>query len=322
MKKSTKIALIVAGACVLLGVILFAGAYYLLSWDIGVPGSDAYVTETVEIKEDFTDILIETNADNLTFMASDDKTCKVEFYDKEEREHSAAVNNKTLEIDSTEPGDWFEGFSLFSFGSPKITVYLPKESYGALTVSAVTGDTLIPDDFTFDSIDISGATGEVTCLASSKNATDIALSTGKIKLMDTSAKSYDLSVTTGDILVYTVTCKNEMKLGASTGDALLQDVECGSLRSDGTTGDIALTRVIAKKDLIIERTTGDVEFESCDASDINFKTSTGDVTGTLTSEKTFTTDTSTGDVRVPQSASGGTCDISTTTGDIVIDIEK
>ena len=49
---------------------------------------------------------------------------------------------------------------------------------------------------------------------------------------------------------------------------------------------------------------------------------TGDVTGTLLTEKTFSTDTSTGDVSVPNPSSGGKCEIKTSTGDITISISK
>ena len=72
--------------------------------------------------------------------------------------------------------------------------------------------------------------------------------------------------------------------------------------------------------MTLRRSTGDVELNACDAGGLSLKTTTGDVTGTLLSEKVFITDTSTGDVSVPKTTSGGKCEISTTTGDIRIDI--
>ena len=54
---------------------------------------------------------------------------------------------------------------------------------------------------------------------------------------------------------------------------------------------------------------------------IPVKTSTGDVTGNLRTEKVFVTKTSTGDVRVPNTASGGKCTITTSTGDIRITVD-
>ena len=64
-----------------------------------------------------------------------------------------------------------------------------------------------------------------------------------------------------------------------------------------------------------------MRFENSDAAQISVKTSTGDVTGTLLSEKVFITETSTGTIRVPKTITGGKCEITTSTGNIKIDIK-
>ena len=72
----------------------------------------------------------------------------------------------------------------------------------------------------------------------------------------------------------------------------------------------------------MERDTGDITFDKCDASDIYIKTSTGDVKGTLLTEKVFYTQTSTGNIDVPKTVNGGRCEITTSTGNIKINIQK
>ena len=57
-----------------------------------------------------------------------------------------------------------------------------------------------------------------------------------------------------------------------------------------------------------------------DADSIKVKVSTGNVTGTLTSDKIFNYSTGTGKVELPSSTSGGLCEITTSTGDIRIEI--
>ena len=59
-----------------------------------------------------------------------------------------------------------------------------------------------------------------------------------------------------------------------------------------------------------------------DADSILIKTSTGNVKGTLLSEKVFSAESDTGRVSIPKSYSGGECDISTSTGDIKIEIKE
>jgi cytoskeletal protein RodZ len=68
------------------------------------------------------------------------------------------------------------------------------------------------------------------------------------------------------------------------------------------------------------RDTGDVTFEGSDAASIKVETSSGDVTGTLLSDKIFRYKANTGRVELPQTTTGGVCDITTDTGDIIIRI--
>lgn len=110
-------------------------------------------------------------------------------------------------------------------------------------------------------------------------------------------------------------------ISMSTGDVNLTDIECNSLVLTGSTGDVLLNNVIADTSIKIKRNTGDVKFVKCDAEEITVKVSTGDVNGSLLSDKIFVVDTSTGDVDVPNTTEGGVCEITTSTGDIKIEIE-
>ena len=101
---------------------------------------------------------------------------------------------------------------------------------------------------------------------------------------------------------------------------LLRDVTSGNLTAEGETGNMTLERVTISGNCSIDQDTGDVIFRDSDAGEISVETDSGDVTGTLLSEKVFLTETDTGDVQVPHSVRGGTCRISTDTGDIRIEV--
>ncbi|MBO7292438.1 MAG: DUF4097 family beta strand repeat protein, partial [Clostridia bacterium] len=105
-------------------------------------------------------------------------------------------------------------------------------------------------------------------------------------------------------------------------DTGLADVTCANLTSTGSTGGIEMENVIASGKMSITRSTGDVEFYSCDAAEIFMKTTTGDIEGSLLTDKIFMTKSSTGAIEVPRTTSGGVCDITTSTGDIEIEIER
>ena len=72
----------------------------------------------------------------------------------------------------------------------------------------------------------------------------------------------------------------------------------------------------------MNRSTGDITFDGCDGAEIFAESTTGDICGTLLTEKVFIASTSTGSIDVPKTVSGGRCELTTSTGDIEINILK
>lgn len=319
MKTAKKVWLIVAGALVLLGALLFVGVLALNHWDLSRFGA-GYETRTVEIREDFDRISLRVDSEDIRFAVSEDGICRVAFYEKEDAAHTAAVLDHTLSIEQADSGNWFDSFSLFRFDSPRITVYLPQTEYAALRIDAGTGDIEIPADFRFGQLDVKVSTGDVTCRASASGSMKLEASTGKIRVENASAGELALSVSTGRAELCSVDCAGALDVHVTTGDASLTDVRCRSLASTGSTGDLTLDRVIAAQTLTVERSTGDVKLTACDAGELAIQTTTGDVTGSLLSGKVFIVKSDTGDVSVPETITGGKCKITTHTGDIKITI--
>lgn len=306
MRETTKVWLMIAASLMLVGCIL------------AKLSTVKYETNTYEIGKAFSDISMTTDTADIIFALSDDGKCKVECYEEENAKHSVTVENDVLVVRINK--SWYDYIG-FNFGSPKITVYLPEAEYNALSISGSTGNVEIPKDYLFDNVDISLSTGDVNFCASVSKLVKIKASTGNICVENTSAGALDLSVTTGKVTVSGVTCRDDITVGVSTGQAYLTDVSCKSVISSGTTGSISLSNVIATNGFSIERSTGDVKFSCCDADVIYVKTTTGNVTGSFLSNKVFITDTDTGSVDVPKTATGGRCEINTYTGDIIIKIE-
>lgn len=322
MRTRTKIWLIIAVSLVLLGCILFAGVMTTLKWDFMELATVNYETNTYEISEAFDSISMNTDTADIAFAFSDDGKCRAECREKENAKHSVTVENSTLTVELIDERSVYDfiGYIGLNFVTPKITVYLPKAEYAALSISESTGDIEIPKEFKFEGVDISLSTGDVDFFASASKMIGIKTSTGDIRVEDVSAGMLDLSVSTGEITVSNVVCKGNVKLNVSTGKTNLTDIECKNVISNGNTGEIFLNNVIAEETFSIERSTGDVKFDGCDAVEILVETDTGDVTGSLLTGKVFITQTDTGSVDVPKTAAGGKCEITTDTGDIKITI--
>ena len=322
MKKSTMIWLITAGALVLAGAVIFVSAMASVGWNLNGLGNTKYETKEYEVTDSFENLSIELSEEDIALVPSDDKKCKVVCVAREDTEHTVEVKDHTLMIGPENAEEQYTHFSLFLSGSPKVTVYLPQAKYNALTISGGVGDMDIPGDFAFKSIEITASAGDIRCAASSAGAMKIGISTGDIRVEKATADEMDLHVSTGKISMHAVSCKGGLTAGVTTGDTSADQVACKSFTSEGTTGDIRLSDVVAEQLISVERSTGDVTLEGCDGGELSIKTTTGDVNGTLLSEKVFITDTTTGDISVPKTTSGGKCEISTTTGDIDISIKE
>lgn len=320
MRKTTKIWIVIAVSLVFVGLIMFAAVMSEYKWDFSKLSTGKYETNTYEISEEFSNLSMNTDTADIIFALSDDGKCRVECYEEEKAKHSVAVQENTLVIKMIDEKSWYDYIGI-NFGSPKITVYLPKAEYTSLFINGSTGDIEIPKNFKFEGVDISLSTGDVNFFASASKLIIIKTSTGNICVENTSAGTLDLSASTGRITVSNVICGGDANINVSTGRTNLNNIECKNLTSSGDTGNISLNNVIAAEKFSIKRNTGDVRFDGSDAAEILVETDTGDVTGTFLSEKTFFVETDTGSVDVPESITGGRCEITTNTGDIELDIQ-
>lgn len=301
MSRTAKIWLIIAGICVILGPALIIGATAAAGGG-NLFNAQKYETVTHEIGSTFDQIAVDTDITDVTIATANEKQCRVECSEPEKMKHTAEVENGTLVIRSSDSRQWYEHLFSFASHSPKVVIYLPQSAYASLQIDTHTGDVTIPSGFAFDTLTVNNNTGDVECSASVTKTLTVKEDTGDISLSCPNAGELDITASTGDIDVTSAKVKGTVSVKSSTGD-------------------ITLTDTVAEKKFQIESSTGDVGFKGCDAADIKVKTSTGDVTGTLLSDKIFVTDTSTGDVKVPQTSSGGRCEISTSTGDILIQIK-
>lgn len=320
MRKTTKIWIVIAASLVFVGLIMFAAVMSEYKWDFSKLSTGKYETNTYEISEEFSNLSMNTDTADIIFALSDDGKCRVECYEEEKAKHSVAVQENTLVIKMIDERTWYDYIGI-NFGSPKITVYLPKAEYASLFIKESTGDIEIPKNFKFEGVDISSSTGDVNFFASASKLIKIRTSTGNVCVENTSAETLDLSASTGRITVSNVICGGDANINVSTGRTNLNNIECKNLTSSGDTGDISLNHVIAAEKFSIKRSTGDVRFDGSDAAEILVETDTGDVTGTFLSEKIFFVETDTGSVDVPESITGGRCEITTDTGDIELDIQ-
>lgn len=315
-KKWKITAFILLGAGVLICLIAFAAA----GFDFKRLSTVRYITNTYDTEGRFQNIRIDADIENISFVPSDNGECRVVCYEEEKNPHKVQIIDDTLSIERADK-KWKQNFGII-MDSPEITVFLPKNHYGELSVDGDNGNFSIPGDFSFDSIHLAFHTGNVSCKASSSGSITISTDTGHIVASDLSASSMILESDTGRINISGVELTEDIRITENTGNVIMENVSCRNFTSDGDTGHLTMTSVVASGQFNIERDTGDIEFNGCDADAIYVKTDTGSVMGTLLTDKEFVTDTDTGSVDVPKSVIGGRCEISTDTGNIRVKISR
>lgn len=320
MKQSVKKRFSAASILVLVGGLIFCIAMTLNGWDFSKLSSARIERRTVEINGEFRNIRIDTRWSDVALFASKDGGCRVEFTEEEKMKHRVTVENGTLRIEQTDTRKWYDYIGLTGFGKTAVRVYLPETEYGALFVKGTTGDITVPAGFGFEKADIINTTGDIAFEATCSGRLCLQITTGDIRVSGTSAAEMELAATTGDIGLFSVKCEGTIRLRVTTGDTDLEDVSCAALDSVGSTGDAHFINVIAGEKLAARRSTGDVRLEYCDAGELILKTGTGDITGSLLSEKVFIARSDTGRIRVPETVTGGTCKVTTDTGDIDLEV--
>ena len=321
MNKKTKAWLISASVLTALGLIIFAAVMTVCDWDFAKLGTVTYVTETYKADGDFEKISVNAETSDIEFIPADDGKCTVECFESEKVKHSVSVKDGTLVIETTDTRKWYEHICI-SFVQPKVSVYLPKSEYASLSVETDTGNITVPRDFSFENIGISGDTSDVDCRAAAADTVEIKVTAGGIVMDGLSAERLNLTSATGDIRVNSAAVGADIGIKTNTGNVKLTDTFCSDILAETDTGNITFKNVEAAGGISARSDTGNVGFEDSDAENIIVRTSTGNVTGTLLSEKVFVTKTSVGKVSVPRTVSGGKCEITTSTGDIRIDIRK
>lgn len=298
MKRGTKMILQGALIVTVFGLILSLGALAAARFDIShlIP----FASQTVEpptltpsvdfqefnvlgqmVEEPFSNITVDAQTCNVNLVPSSDGTCQVEYPTDDQLECSVSVQQDTLHVVFRDHRSWDSDVS-FSLVPMDITLYLPQSQYEQLKLDSVSGDITVPENFSFS----------------------------KAQVGTTSGKLQFYAGVSGDLALETV-----------SGDLEVTHVEPKSLSLTSTSGSMDASYVAVMETWDIDSVSGEVTLTDCDAQALVIRTISGDVKASLRTDKTFSTQTVSGDVDVPSGTSGSSCKVSTVSGDITCTIQ-
>ena len=318
--KKMKIAILLSAIVIAVGLILALVGLLIMRFDFGRLELSRYQSKTHEVVEDFNSIVIDVDTADVILRLSTDGVCRVSCFENDKRPHTVTVQDGVLQIGTTE-GKWYHNIQLFNFSEPSITVSLPKSAYDELRLRIDTGDAELPAELSFTNATVTTDTGDVHLQSAVADALSVTTDTGDIEITGVSPTTLTATTDTGEITVSDSKIAEALAIRTDTGEVKLCAIECGTLALESSTGDVTLKNLLATGAVSITTNTGDVDLDGCDAAAFTITTDTGDVWGILLSEKVFIVDTDTGRKNVPKTSSGGRCEITTDTGNIIITID-
>ena len=321
MRTAKKILLIVAIASIVAGLLLCFGAFAMMGFRLAGLNMMTLETHSYTVDEPFTNLFIDGAECDVRLRPSEDGSCKVVCKESDKIDHTVRVVDGTLTVERVDHRRWYEHIFGFYWGSMEITIYLPESAYASLSVTSVSGNVEIPADFSFAEAKVQSTSGDVRFLASVENGLSVKTVSGDLSVRNTTPRNLHAQATSGDVSITSVHVEGELAVKTVSGDLALSQITCGSVDAETTSGDVDASSLLASGNLRIKTVSGDVDLRSCDAENLWIKTTSGDVSGKLLTEKFFVTDTTSGRVRVPQSQSGGKCEVTTTSGDISFTVE-
>ena len=311
MKKLLLIPIIVGGAVLITGSIIFGLAFANQS-------KTELADQTFDINETITNFDFNLSTADLLFKESD--SAKVVCRDSEKEYHEVTIKDGTLKINYVDTREWYEKIFNWSTEQRKVTVYVPAGEYGDLNIKSSTGNITVPHDFSFTNFKADVDTGNYAIKSNVTNTIDLESSTGAVFLDDLSAKEIKIKCSTGRVGLTKVNVLEKITISSSTGKQKVTDTKCQNIEIKASTGDIVFTNTIVEKHIQVKTSTGMVTFYDSDAESLNIKTDTGDVTGNLLTNKFFEAKSDTGKIDVPEYHLGdevtGKCVVETDTGDI------
>ena len=318
MKKAKKIAFIIALACIAAGAAISLSALAVIGFDVSRLNTMKFENNTYQVEESFSHIRIEGAECDVRLLPSRNGACTVVCSEGKNISHTVTVDGDTLKITRTDSRKWYERMGIYWGDEMSVTVYLPGRTYGDLFLKNLSGDITVPGDFTFSRAEVHSTSGEIAYAAVTERSLTLKTTSGDLTVRDLTAGALEIRATSGEVTIHSAVVSGDVVVETVSGEIELEGVNAQAMSIQSTSGDVELADTVAAGRMEIKTVSGEIELERSDAESLWIKSTSGDVSGTVLSEKRFTTHTTSGSVNVPNIASpaAGTCEITTTSGNI------
>ncbi len=259
------------------------------------------------------------NAD-VHLLPSEDGRCHLIIDEMEKGSCSAETEEGVLSIYWTRKWHWKDIFN-FSFGSPRLTIYLPEHPLSNLNILTTSGDIKIEN-----------------CSAGQM---ELETDSGTIQVEKVQTTNFGARSSSGNLSIDALTCEQTARINTGSGDIRLKGgnashlefksnsgqstisaLQLDNLQGESKSGDVGLENVQVGQALNLTSTSGNLHLKNTDAFNFDLKSESGDIRGSLPSPKYFSASSGSGKVFIPESVPNqGNFNARSSSGDIQIEIQ-
>ena len=312
----------IAGGLILAGMAICAASAVAAGFDWGKLSTAPLVTKTYPLNDDFSVLRIEDYESSVRLFLAEDGESRVvcRESDNGRYRYDLSVSGGELSIRRVDQRRWYERVGLF-LGVTHLEVYLAQTDYDRLAVTTASGCIRIPEAFHFVEAQGKSASGCIEFSAAVEESLTLETASGTIEVDGSDPTNLTVKSRSGRIFLRNVSAKDEVTGENASGGLSLEKVSCETLRVRTSSGGISLADVVTTGSLMARSESGRIRLDRCDGEGLSLRSASGSITGTLRTDKVFFPESASGSIRVPHTAAGGTCEVTTQSGNIDLAIE-
>ncbi|MEA4889754.1 MAG: DUF4097 family beta strand repeat-containing protein [Clostridiaceae bacterium] len=293
MKSTVRILIILAGVFIIVGAIvaftaIAIGGFRFSSLNTGLPYSEKnYTYDAAGVTElEIRDISCDVN-----LIGSGDQSVKIVCYENEKDYYTISLSTDgKLSIVKSISKNWYDFFGInFNPHEQTLTIAVPAEFKAAVQVGTISGKITLSKIMMEGSLKADSTSGDISLKNITAGETSAQTVSGSLEL--------DTTVVNGDLRLQTTS--GEINVAAT-------DI-AGGLSAETTSGSMDFTDTRARDDIDAGSVSGDIKLDHLGGTDFSLKTISGAIRGSIVGnpgDYTFKADSVSGNIHLPDSASG------------------
>lgn len=253
MRRSKKIIILAACAFIVVGFILALSALVMLKFDLSKLNTLDYHITTYPVQDSFSAIRIDVTDCDVQLLPSQDGTCRVECPESKTSRYTVEVKQDTLTVSQNETRTWYHHIGIY-LGPVELTIYLPQDQYERLSVDSLSGTVTVPDNFSFDKLQVYTTSGSVYLTAQVAQEVCVNTVSGELELTGIQPQTLQLQSTSGTVTladcdaqtIHIETISGNVSAALASPKTFSVQSVSGKIRTPlGTTGDMCQITTIS-----------------------------------------------------------------------------